>query len=146
MWWWTHLAGSVWSILKLLCWILVCLQRRFAGSQCEHSESACRASLHFITSPWRSAEHVTSSAEADLSDCSWWTYIKGVLWSELKPASDPVTMTESEFYVWKLPVLLLRMFLHHPSIVLSCCSFTPFLAHYIRLVNVGPLKGPCNKR
>lgn len=109
------------SGLKLFCWILVWLQRCFTGCGGEHSESVLRASLHFITSLWRSAQHVTSCAAADWSDWSRRTVIKGLLWSELKPTSDPVSPTGSVFYLWKLPVSLFHPFIR-PFVLLSLCS------------------------
>lgn len=153
MWWWTHLAGSVWSILKLLCRIPMCLQRRFTGSQ--------------LWTQWISPQSITSLYNLPvkviracyLLRWSWFVRLllldvhkrcaavrtKACIWS---CDTDRVWVLCMETACLIAPNVPSSSIHCSPLLLFIAFIFLlpPFLTHYIRLVNAGSLKGPCNKR
>lgn len=78
----THCAGLVWrsEAPGWFYFLLLLLQRSLWGCAEEENKSPHGASPRFITSLWRSPQHVTSSAAAGWSEQSCWLVIKGRLW------------------------------------------------------------------
>lgn len=92
-----------------------------------------------------SAGRVSTSTEADLSGCSCWTDIDGLLWQEVNPHLIPCHRLDLPSKYGSCPPFLLPLSLYHPSMHRSLLLL-PFLTHSIRLGSSGSPVGPYKRR
>lgn len=113
-------ASPVWDDSPCLVSLL---EFAASGANVERRELSRRASLSFITSQWMSAGRVSTSTEADLSGCSCWTDIDGLLWQEVNPHLILCHRLDLPSKYGSCPRLSSCHcpFTIHPCIVLSSC-------------------------